>query len=386
MNIHLIRTEGFPEEQFQELLAFLRQQTGILQFVGGKIVTLNPDYTYRIFLEEKDYSRQFQVRKQQTSYYKSERPPVEESYRKPDFPLRQRTYTWETFFDTCNAYRLFNQIPENDLVFLLTDRNNSLNWFGGIDESMKNFFVHTADWPLFFRMLNKPIYPIAYEIMAWILRSLMYPTRDEIHAQVHDEPLGCINDFCRDKKQIILKMRTGDICDDCMDQIINNDVSPPLLRQIQSILNEIRQQILFSRNRNVYLTSSRLLINTQNRTLRFPEYAQGEVKLNPKELALYLLFLEHKEGLALNQVVDFKEELLEFYKDLSGQTNQDKMQATIELLADYRENELNITLSRIRKKIKDHIGKDFAQKYTIELIENNKHGISLDREFVETSV
>lgn len=235
-------------------------------------------------------------------------------------------------------------------------------------------------------MLNKPIYPIAYEIMAWILRSLMYPTRDEIHAQVHDEPLGCINDFCRDKKQIILKMRTGDICDDCMDQIINNDVSPPLLRQIQSILNEIRQQILFSRNRNVYLTSSRLLINTQNRTLRFPEYAQGEVKLNPKELALYLLFLEHKEGLALNQVVDFKEELLEFYKDLSGQTNQDKMQATIELLADYRENELNITLSRIRKKIKDHIGKDFAQKYTIELIENNKHGISLDREFVETSV
>lgn len=385
MNIHLIRTEGFPEEQFQELLAFLRQQSGILQFVGGKIVTLNPDFTYRIFLEEKDYSHQFQPRKQKTSAYRSESSNFQDSYTKPDFPLRQRTYNWETFFETCRAYREFNQIPEKDLIFLLTDRNNTRNWFGGIDEHMNNFFVHTADWPLFFRMLNKPIYPIAYEIMAWILRCLMFQTREAILAHVHEEPLGCINDFCEDKKQIILKMRTGDICDDCMDQIINNDVSPPLLRQIQSILNEVRQNILFSRNRNVYLTSSRLLIDLSKRTLQFPDYAQGKVKLNPKELALYLLFIEQNEGLALNQVVDFKAELLEKYMHLSGQSNHERMQATIELLADYRENELNITLSRIRKKIKDLIGREFAEKYTIELLANNKHGISIDREFVEIS-
>jgi hypothetical protein len=68
---------------------------------------------------------------------------------------------------------------------------------------------------------------------------------------------------------------------------------------------------------------------------------------------------------------------------LSGQNNHERMQATIELLADYRENELNITLSRIRKKIKDLIGREFAEKYTIELLANNKHGISIDREFVE---
>jgi len=245
--------------------------------------------------------------------------------------------------------------------------------------------VHTADWPLFFRLLNKPIYPIAYEILAWVLRSLMFKSREEIIDFVHDEPVGCINDFCSEKKQIILKMRTGDICDECMDQIINNDVSPPLLRQIQGILNEIRQHILFSRNRNVYLTSSRLLIDLNTRKLYFPDYAQGEAKLNPKELALYLLFLEQTNGIALNQVIDFKADLLEKYKQISGQIKPEKMQATIDLLCDYRENELNITLSRIRKKIKDVIGKEFAKKYTIDLLANNQHGILIDREFVEIS-
>jgi hypothetical protein len=385
MNIHLIRTEGFPEDQFHELLAFLRKQVGILQFVGGKTVTLNPDYTYHIFIEEKEYETQFKPRKQIDSHFMASESSSDSFYEKPTFPLRKRIYTWENLLNAARAYRQFNQVPDNDLIFLLTDAHNTKNWFGGIDENMKNFFVHTADWPLFFRLLNKPIYPIAYEILAWVLRSLMFKSREEIIDFVHDEPVGCINDFCSEKKQIILKMRTGDICDECMDQIIYNDVSPPLLRQIQGILNEIRQHILFSRNRNVYLTSSRLLIDLSTRKLYFPDYAQGEAKLNPKELALYLLFLEQTNGIALNQVIDFKAELLEKYKQISGQIKPEKMQATIDLLCDYRENELNITLSRIRKKIKDVIGKEFAKKYTIDLLANNQHGILIDREFVEIS-
>jgi len=90
-------------------------------------------------------------------------------------------------------------------------------------------------------------------------------------------------------------------------------------------------------------------------------------------------------GIALNQVIDFKANLLEKYKQISGQIKPEKMQATIDLLCDYRENELNITLSRIRKKIKDVIGKEFAKKYTIDLLTNNQHGILIDREFVEIS-
>ncbi len=384
MKIHLIRTEDFPQAQYHEVLQFLQGQVGMLQFVEGSLVTLQPNYEYRIF-EENEFSRQFAVRKQR-GYLASEEindPDQTFSYSPPTFPTRQRTYEWSQFFKCCEAYRQINNIPEQDFVFLLTNAMNKANWFGSIDESMRNFFVHTADWPFFFRMLNKPTYPIAYEIVVWVLRSLMFSHREEILVHVHEQPLGCINDFCAQKDQIILKMRTGDICLDCMDQIIKNDVPPPILKQIQNTLNEIRQQIMFSRTRNVYLLDSPLLISKQHRTLQFPDYSPTKAKLNPKELSLYLLYLNHPEGIALNCVTDHQEELLGYYREISGQVDLQRMQATIALLSNYSEQELSVTLSRIRNKIRKAIGPECAKKYLINQLSNDTHGILISRERVQ---
>lgn len=384
MKIHLIRTEDFPQAQYHEVLQFLQGQVGILQFIEGPLVTLQPNYEYHFFEEDEFKKQKFEVRKQKgfSSNVKIKDSGKAYLYAPPTFPTRQRTYEWSQFFKTCEAYRQFNDIPAEDLVFLLTNAMNKANWFGSIDESMRNFFVHTADWPFFFRMLNKPTYPIAYEIVVWVLRSLMFTRREEILDHVHHEPLGCINDFCIQKDQIILKMRTGDICLDCMDQIIKNDVPPPILKQIQNTLNEIRQHIMFSRTRNVYLLDSPLLISKQERTLQFPDYSPSKAKLNPKELSLYLLYLNHPEGIALNCVTDYQEELLDNYREISGQVDLQKMQATIALLSNYSEQELSVTLSRIRKKIKNVIGPEFAKKYLINQLPNDTHGILVNRERV----
>lgn len=384
MKIHLIRTEDFPEAQYHEVLQFLQGQVGMLQFIEGPLVTLQSNYEYHIFEEDEFRKQKFEVRKQKGLFNldQNEDAGISYHYAPPSFPTRQRTYEWSQFFMTCIAYRQFNDIPEQDLVFLLTNAMNKENWFGSIDESMRNFFVHTADWPFFFRMLNKPTYPIAYEIVVWVLRSLMFTHREEILDNVHDQPLGCINDFCVQKDQIILKMRTGDICLDCMDQIEKNDVPPPILKSIQNTLNEIRQHILFSRTRNVYLLDSPLLISKQQRTLQFPDYSPSKAKLNPKELSLYLLYLNHPEGIALNCVTDHQEELLGYYREISGQVDLQKMQATIALLSNYSEQELSVTLSRIRKKIKNAIGPEFAKKYLINQLPNDTHGILVNRERV----
>lgn len=58
------------------------------------------------------------------------------------------------------------------------------------------------------------------------------------------------------------------------------------------------------------------------------------------------------------------------------------MQATIALLSDYSEQELSITLSRIRKKIKEAIGSESAKKYLIDPLPNEVHGILIQREKV----
>lgn len=382
MNIHLIRTEDFPEAQYHEVLQFLQGHVGMLQFIEGPVVELSSTHSYRIF-EEDDFGWQ-----NKTSFNTSEkRAELNKTnryyYQKPKFPLKKEIYNWDSFFNTCREFRAAFQIADEDPVFLLTNAMNKENWFGSIDESMRNFFVHTADWPFFFKMLNKPTFPIAYEIVVWTLRALMFERREDILTHVHEQPLGCINDFCRDKKQIILKMRTGDICMECMEQIEHSDVPPPILRQIQNVLNEIRQNMLFSRTKNVYLVDSALLISKQKRTLQFPEYSPIKARLTPKELALYLLYLNHPKGIALNCVTDHQEELLTYYQEISGQADLQKMQATIALLSDYSEQELSITLSRIRKKIKEAIGSESAKKYLIDPLPNEVHGILIQREKVQ---
>jgi hypothetical protein len=92
--------------------------------------------------------------------------------------------------------------------------------------------------------------------------------------------------------------------------------------------------------------------------------------------------LNHPEGIALNCVTDHQEELLGYYREISGQVDLQKMQATIALLSNYSEQELSVTLSRIRKKIKNAIGPEFAKKYLINQLPNDTHGILVNRERV----
>ncbi len=57
MNIHLIRTEDFPEAQYHEVLQFLQGHVGMLQFIEGPVVELSSTHSYRIF-EEDDFGWQ----------------------------------------------------------------------------------------------------------------------------------------------------------------------------------------------------------------------------------------------------------------------------------------------------------------------------------------
>ena len=59
------------------------------------------------------------------------------------------------------------------------------------------------------------------------------------------------------------------------------------------------------------------------------------------------------------------------------------MQATITLLSDYSEQELSVTLSRIRNKIRKAIGPECAKKYLINQLPNDTHGILINRERVQ---
>ena len=191
MKVHLIRSEGFPVEDFNNVVNLLKLQRGPIEFVPS----------VPIVLPESEHERTYDTL---DDFTKKDAQPMfsisEKTYERT-FPLTQRTWTWAQLFKVCIDFRLQNRIPIEDHVILLTDKANDKNWFGCVDASMRNYFVHTADWDLYFENTADARFPIAYEIVVWLMRSLMYNNQQEIMDHVHRSPRGCMMDFCEDKKQ-----------------------------------------------------------------------------------------------------------------------------------------------------------------------------------------
>lgn len=98
----------------------------------------------------------------------------------------------------------------------------------------------------------------------------------------------------------------------------------------------------------------RLKIDEQYRI--FVEYDDGtpiaEVKIPALPKALYFVFLNHPEGFPLKHLIDFREELLSWYRKLSNRYNIDK---SIDDLTDPTNNSANEKISRIGRAFRDAI-------------------------------
>ena len=178
-------------------------------------------------------------------------------------------------------------------------------------------------------------------------------------------------------------MRTSDVCDECMKAIKNKDVEPYYLNQIFGIMDGIRSNLLFRRRIEIMNNASRIKIDLEVKKIFLLDFGNLDIRLNPKELSLYLLFILHKKGIALNSLIDYEEELFGLYQKISGRSNIIEMKNTIRLLVDYLDGELHTTLSRIKSKFKKALGEEIAAKYYIQTLPNDIHGIPLDREGVE---
>lgn len=91
---------------------------------------------------------------------------------------------------------------------------------------------------------------------------------------------------------------------------------------------------------------SRLVITEDFRFL-LADYNK-EVILNPVHKALYLLFLNHPEGIEFKSLVDHSRELLSIYKAIAPRMEKEKIEETVARLTDPRDNAINEKCSRIK--------------------------------------
>lgn len=389
MNIHLIRSSELSVQTYTNVLNLLHKTQGPLKYIASK----NTDWETINY--EKDWITEEQFKKVERTNFEAERnmnyslakatfsvKEVTTSGIFDDFPIKEKQATWDNLFSSCETYRKTYAIPENDIVILLTDISNDKNWFGSVDQTMRNVFIQTSNWSSFFGSEIDTRFPIAYEVVAWVMRILMFRNRYELSQLLHIQPKGCMMDFCEHKSQIVLKMRTADICGDCLDHIQTRDINPTALNQLLETMDGIRSNILFRERSTVLNRPSRLEIRGYMKRIFLVDLGDLEVRLNPKEKTLFLFFLNHPEGVRIVDLMDHKAEILDLYKRFSRASTPSLIENAVDLMLQPTDGNINQVLTRIRSKFKQTAGDSIAGYYTIEGTRNEAYKISLNRELV----
>lgn len=217
--------------------------------------------------------------------------------------------SFDEFFNLCHTYRVIKKIPKDAYVVLVTSVKNHLNWFSAFKE--KNIFIHGIDWEYYTKRDAK--YGIAYEVVENIFQSQIglniFSESKEPH--FHMESIGCINDMCMNKSDVMLKLRTAYICDSCIDWA-EKKVNPLILYQIKELIESLRNN--FMNSNRITSTVKPLLVHVDpKRNIRIGDQKIGIVAL---QKVLFIFFLKNPQGVKTKLVCDHQDELFNLYKEI----------------------------------------------------------------------
>ena len=108
---------------------------------------------------------------------------------------------------------------------------------------------------------------------------------------------------------------------------------------------------------------SRLLITEDYRFL-LADYHQ-EVVLQPVHKAVYMLFLNHPEGIEFKRLADYREELTRLYMRTARWMDREKVEESVDKLVNPLDNAINEKCSRIKKAFLDLMDEYRASYYII---------------------
>lgn len=378
MKVHLVRSKEYSAHSFQSVLKLLNHFSGPVQFLASES---DSEITNAIAVEIID-KETFERKETPPMNFFEISPSREMPKMKIEFPYKTKQTTWENLFEKCHEYRKQNNIPKTELVILLTDISNEYNWFGSVDSDMKSFFIHTSDWHYYFTGLNER-FPIAYEIISWIFRTIMFDNRLEIKTSMHNESRGCLMDFCEDKKQIVFKMRTADFCSDCFKILEKSRVDQRIIHQLLDSLEGIRKNFL-SVERSNYLNSPRKIkIKGFTHSILIPDFGNIEIPLNPKQKAIYLFFLKHPEGVKIVDLIDHRKEISIYYHRFSTFGTLEEIEKSIDILLDPTDNNINEVLSKIKSTFIKILGQRLAEHYVISGNRGELYRIKLSSDLID---
>ena len=385
MRVHLLYSEEISQDRYQSVLDLLNSTRGpmVFQSYPEAPISYGNGQWPRRSLDIPKGRIEFPDMPVEGTYmsYSSRYDPSEP--RPDDYHARPEaeSLSWDKLFGVCRDFRRSHDLGTDEFVMLLTDLGNENNWFAAPDlNGERNIFVQTSGWGLFAD--GDWRFPVVYMIVTNVLRQLMVDNLRELKQIIHMESIGCMNDFTRHKREVNLKLRTGDICKDCAEILIKRQIDKNLVVQVLDSMELVRKHVLF-RSRFAFTGQpSRMGISQNGAKIEFPDLPGTELNLAPKERALYLFFLKHPEGVVLVNLRDYKGEILELYLGVNRRDPQ-AAAATVKRLVDARDDSMLETISRIRAKVNHALGPVMGEFYNISGIRMEEYKIGIDRALVD---
>ncbi|MAO45915.1 MAG: hypothetical protein CL823_02075 [Crocinitomicaceae bacterium] len=299
-------------------------------------------------------------------------------------PIGRRLKSVDQVLHECNKvskrYRQEMGIEgENNLVVVMTTQGNLNNFFAeGADVNTPTAMVqinHTV------MQEGNPHLLLAYYMAAMPIKALGFNEVDYIQRYAHYDTRGCMNDLCADNVfQLRIKTKTADICSDCKKILKQKNVPFEYVVQARktfTTIRDIQNHIEDFENR---WTTPGISVGS---SVRIPEHGKV-VKLSPKEIAVYRLFLCVEEGISYTEISQYKEKLKELYKKYYNRSTNEEIESVVDGLCviDGEQSNLRQTISRLNSKVKSALGKIHCQAYQIKGGNGERKKISLDRKLV----
>jgi len=270
-------------------------------------------------------------------------------------------FTFKDLFYLCSFFRTTQDKSDRDFVVILTSYQNNFNWFSATEH--RNIFVNTKDWEILTKKENK--FGIAYQVIENIFQSLIGSSHEvtEASPNVHFKPIGCINDFCEDKETVILKLKTADICQECINAARKQGISNNSLLIFQSVLESLSAKFRALNVQNL-VEPEPVLIN-KNGVITI---GKKEIKLEPLQKTLFIFFLTHANGEILDNLPDYQEDFFKIYSKIRKGAERSKIKS---LTANYLSADSTFlsTKSSLNKSLKNQLGVNLADYYIIHQID-----------------
>ncbi len=211
---------------------------------------------------------------------------------------------------------------------------------------------------------------------------------DQLHRigkQIHEERLASgrllDSDSTKDKRS---DTGYGDAEDGFNSQVAQEN--------IDDLLEEVRERIVKLRQRGISQQILEALVHPDDRLSRLvitkdfsillPDYNQMEIKMEPLVKAVFLLFLNHPEGIMFKCLPEYRQELTELYQKVRPAGLSDRSLQSIEDVTNPLLNSINEKCARIRGAFLAQFDDHMARHYYVDGLRGEAKRISLPRDLV----